>query len=290
LTLFKTKIVVHIDERGTADPIPFGTNGPPFVVVRIQPMEGDLSRYSVTSNDPHDEGEQDIVQTSRVPAKIVQTSTFKTCHQATCSSNANFLVQQFGLFTFRSGRASLPSTPTASRSRASIFGLDALSRRLFDSKGSSSRPDVFGGSMSSHRRAKSISRASTQTGSTATDSIKFTHRSNSSATSVTTTDEDSTGGSSSPIKTRKLVKRHASRESSVVHSRESSVEPETMFSDIDDTADRTIHIDESEQDLARRLELARLNSRSQPDPSSLNEPHAGVDEAIYEGFPSFPSF
>lgn len=37
-------------------------------------MAGELSRYKVTSSDPNDEHEEDIVQTSRVPARIVQTS------------------------------------------------------------------------------------------------------------------------------------------------------------------------------------------------------------------------
>jgi hypothetical protein len=66
--------VVHIDALGTADPIPFGAAGPPYVVVRVQPMAGELSRYTVTSRDVNDEGEEDIVQTSRVPARIVETS------------------------------------------------------------------------------------------------------------------------------------------------------------------------------------------------------------------------
>jgi hypothetical protein len=70
----QTKIVVHIDALGSADPIPFGMNAPPFVVVRVQPMAGELSRYTVTSSDPEDEGEEDIVQTGRVPFRIVQTS------------------------------------------------------------------------------------------------------------------------------------------------------------------------------------------------------------------------
>jgi hypothetical protein len=37
-------------------------------------MAGELSRYTVTSSDPNDEGEEDIVQTARVPSRIVQTS------------------------------------------------------------------------------------------------------------------------------------------------------------------------------------------------------------------------
>lgn len=77
----QTKIVVQIDPVGTADPIPFGSRGPPYVVVRVQPMAGELSRYSVTSNNPDEDddndGEEDIVQSSRVPDRIVQTSM---CH------------------------------------------------------------------------------------------------------------------------------------------------------------------------------------------------------------------
>lgn len=72
--MLQTKIVVHIDSLGSADPIPFGVNAPPFVRVRIQPMAGGLSRYNVASSDPHDEGEEDIVQTARVPSRIVHTS------------------------------------------------------------------------------------------------------------------------------------------------------------------------------------------------------------------------
>jgi hypothetical protein len=37
-------------------------------------MAGELSRYTVTSSDANDEGEEDIVQTARVPSRIVQTS------------------------------------------------------------------------------------------------------------------------------------------------------------------------------------------------------------------------
>jgi hypothetical protein len=70
----QTKIVVHIDASGSADPIPFGINASPFVVVRVQPMAGELSRCTVTSSDPNDESEEDIVQTARVPSRIVQTS------------------------------------------------------------------------------------------------------------------------------------------------------------------------------------------------------------------------
>ena len=66
--------MVHIDPSGSADPIPFGMGAPPFVVIRVQPLAGELSRYSVTSSDPSDDGEEEIVQTARVPSHIIQTS------------------------------------------------------------------------------------------------------------------------------------------------------------------------------------------------------------------------
>ena len=67
-------MVVHIDPLGHGDPIPFGGRGPPYVVIKVQPMPGALSRYEVTSNDPNDETENDIVHNAVVPARIVQTS------------------------------------------------------------------------------------------------------------------------------------------------------------------------------------------------------------------------
>lgn len=73
------KIVLHIDPMGSADPILFGVNGPPFVIARAQPMAGDLCRYTVTSSDPNDEGEEDIVHTAAIPARIVQTSQCSLC-------------------------------------------------------------------------------------------------------------------------------------------------------------------------------------------------------------------
>jgi len=67
-------VVVHIDADGVADPIPFGVGGPPMVVIRVQPMAGELSKFVVSSSDSSDEGEDDIIQTDRVPGRIVQTS------------------------------------------------------------------------------------------------------------------------------------------------------------------------------------------------------------------------
>lgn len=58
-----------------ADPIPFGVNSPPFVVIRVSLMDGGLCRYSVRSSDPNDEEEEEIVQTGKVSSRIIQTST-----------------------------------------------------------------------------------------------------------------------------------------------------------------------------------------------------------------------
>jgi len=76
IQLLQTKVVVHIDELGTSDPIPFGVNGPPLVSIRVQPIAGALCRYKVTSSDPNDENEEDIVQTGRVSDRVVHTSEY----------------------------------------------------------------------------------------------------------------------------------------------------------------------------------------------------------------------
>ena len=66
---------MHIDQEGVADDVPFGERDGPYVVVRVQPMAGELARYKVTSSH-EDESEEDIMQTSRIPERIVQTSEF----------------------------------------------------------------------------------------------------------------------------------------------------------------------------------------------------------------------
>lgn len=140
------------------------------------------------------------------------------------------LVHQFGLFKFRTGNNSMPSTPTVSaRSRAAIFGLDAISRNLFNALPGSSRGDIFGGSINSHKRSKTSagSRSSVYTQSTSTGDGSMSRfsrsRSNSTVTSATTMslmeDEQSisahSGGGSGNSRTRsrslskakKLIKR-----------------------------------------------------------------------------------
>ncbi|KAA1466780.1 hypothetical protein DENSPDRAFT_767026 [Dentipellis sp. KUC8613] len=287
----KTKVVVHIDPLGSSDPIPFGINAPPYVSIRLQPMAGDLSRYSVTSSDPNDEGEEDIVQTLRVPDRIVHT------------------IHQYGLFKFGTGKHSIPSTPTAStRSRAAIFGLDVISRNLFGALPGSSKGDLFGGSISGHRRTKSfVSRSSTYTTSEGS-LMRFSHSSKSTVTAATSLsssmDEDSLAGSRSSSRSRKLLKRRSKspmsaessprRARSQPQSREVSRERVSGYAssgreDDEDTVTMPQPVedmDESEWDLTRRLELARQNSQNQhggpPLTPSWEEP---VEETIYEEEP-----
>lgn len=70
----KTKVVLHIDSLGNADPLPFGLDAPPYVVVRVQPLPGELCRYTVLSDDAADEPEEDVVQSQCIPERIVHTS------------------------------------------------------------------------------------------------------------------------------------------------------------------------------------------------------------------------
>ncbi|OCH94313.1 hypothetical protein OBBRIDRAFT_789447 [Obba rivulosa] len=277
----KTKVVLHIDPAGSADPIPFGAHAPPYVIVRVTPMEGDLSRYKVASSDPNDEGEDDIVHTARVPARIIQT------------------IHQFGLFKFRT-HESRPLTPASTRSRAAIFGLDAISRNLFMPRAGNGRSELFGASVNGHRRAKttsSASRSSTVTTTATTDGSlsRLSHgRSNSSyttANTVSSRDDDflssmSSRRSRSLSRTKKLVKKGKSPASEVEGTesdaspkrtksmlpRPSTFDPEFKADDGDvsewDDDDQRLSqrhegMDESERDLAMRLELARRNSRNQ---------------------------
>lgn len=64
--------MLHIDSLGNADPLRL--LAPPYVVVRVQPLPGELCRYTVYSSDPDDEPEVDVFPTVRVPIRIVHTS------------------------------------------------------------------------------------------------------------------------------------------------------------------------------------------------------------------------
>jgi len=306
---------VHVDSLGSADPIPFGINSPPFVRIRVQPIAGELSRYTVTSSDPNDESEEDIVQTARVPARIVQTSMLRPTGYYALPTNRFSSVHQFGLFKFRTGNVSAPSTPTAiTRSRAHIFSLDVISRNLFNTRPGSAKGDFFGGSINGSKRSKASvggSSTVTQTTMTAGESLmQFSSRSNSTVTVATTMsamdnetvfDSGSKSTSRSTSRTKKLLKRKSgsdleagsprragSRPRSHPGSRSTSQERELEYSDLegDDKAlsQWARDMDESDMDLSMRLELARKNSQSQHerqvDPLVLEGP---VEETIYEG-------
>lgn len=219
-------------------------------------------------------------------------------------------VHQFGLFEFRTGKNSLPSTPTH-RSRVARFGLDALSRNLFNGRPGSTAIDFFTGSINGHKKGKSstLSRSSTYTQTTITcgDSslAKFSSRSNSTApTTVSSMDEDVSffTSKSSKASARKLFSRARSPATSVSASeseRDSSrpvsragsltVPSQEMgpeYSDYEDE-DGTIQekikdIDTSDYNLAMQLELARQNSLNQPAKPGLSL-HVPVEETIYEG-------
>ncbi|KAG2013296.1 signal transducer [Coprinopsis cinerea AmutBmut pab1-1] len=280
----KTKVVVHVDPLGSADPIPLGMEGPPFLRIRVQPIAGGLCRFAVNSSDPADEGEEDIVQSERVPSRIITT------------------IHQFGLFSFRTGRnASVPGTPTA-RSKASIFGLDAISRGLFHGRPASAMGDFFGGSINGHRRSKSstASRSSMYTSTTGTDSFLRSHRSNSTA--ATSLDDESSffssrsskgkskrglGGSTSDSDGGSLGKSFLGRSlRSRSLSRSQSQDRGSDYSDLEDD-DGTIMAkptDSSDYNLALQLELARQNSLNQHGkplpPIDLDIP---IEDTIYEG-------
>ncbi|KAJ8086818.1 hypothetical protein PM082_005643 [Marasmius tenuissimus] len=291
----KTKIVVHVDANGSADRIPFGVGSPPFVVIRLQPLAGGVCRYKVTSSDPSDPGEEDIVQTTRVPSRVVLT------------------IHQFGLFQFKTDRNSRPPTPTA-RSKVSIFGLDAISRTLFpSSRPGSSMGDFFSGSINSHRRTKSTtSRSSvyTSTTGTADSSFKFSHRSNStSATTISGTDDDASFLSTPSSKKRKQKERGRSPEAvsepersfvsslsrSFGRSRSASRDRASDWSDVnddddddDDVFEDAPELNTSDRDLALQLELARRNSKNQNDRQVPTYSQPPLEIPIYEEDPPGP--
>lgn len=219
-----------------------------------------------------------------------------------CALTELSLVHQFGLFKFRTGKVSAPSTPTA-RSRAHIFALDVISRNLFNARPGSAKGDIFGGSVNGSKRSKSsVSKSSTVTQTTTTGDgslMKFSIRSNSTitvATSMSTMDDESlfsNGVSRSRSKTRKLLKRKSKSpggsgsdpERSNPGSRSTSQDRYSEPEEDDRTISQRVRdMDESDMDLSMRLELARKNSQSQHgrvvDSLVMEEP---IEETIYEG-------
>ncbi|GJJ07089.1 hypothetical protein Clacol_001288 [Clathrus columnatus] len=270
----------EVENRGgSADEIAFRLDGPPYVVVRVQPLPGELSRYVVSSSDPDDETVEDIVHTASVPGRIVDTN-----------ANAPRSVHQFGLFKFRTEANSRPTTPTASlRSKVGIFGLDAMAKNLFSGKNG----DVFGTVLSNnHKRSRSAtSRASSNTTTTLDSAIRFSTRSTATtaATSIITDEEDSFGSparklqksrwpmstTSSPGKSPTGFRHSLSRTASEDLMDESLPIPFPVLS-----------VDESDGDLSARLELARKNSQNQHGrPLPILPTNPPVEDTIYEEDP-----
>lgn len=217
----------------------------------------------------------------------------------------NIAVHQFGLFQFKTGRNSIPSTPTA-RSKVAIFGLDAISRNLFNARPGSAMGDFFAGSINGRRsRSRSTaSRSSIYTQTTTTmDSTKSSLRSNSTATAATTIstiDGDSAFASRSS-KGKRLSKKTKSRDCSPAdsergahirsgstsrpQSRASSLGPEPDNSDVEDNVlAKTKGLGSSEYHLDIQLALARQNSLSQHGKRTTPmDVDVSVAETIYEG-------
>ncbi len=196
----------------------------------------------------------------------------------------------------------MPSTPT-SRRRVAKFGLDAISRNLFNGRPGSAM-DFFAGSIS-HRRGKTstVSRSSMYTHTTTTGDgslAKFSSRSNSTAatTVLSMDDDDASFFTPKSLKgSKKLFKRGRSPGATTSESEKEMSRPASRvgslsvppsengpeYSDYEDE-DGTIRekikdVDSSDYNLAKRLELARQNSLSQP----LLTPDEPVEDGIYNG-------
>ena len=79
------------------------------MVIRVQPIEGDLSRYRVLSSDPHDDHEdEDIVQTGRVPDRVIQTSmSFLHLPVFSCSLGRQYISMASSSFALAKTRSHL---------------------------------------------------------------------------------------------------------------------------------------------------------------------------------------
>ncbi|OCF31354.1 hypothetical protein I316_06959 [Kwoniella heveanensis BCC8398] len=132
----KGKVVVLVDETGIADPLPLQDRGPPLLSIRLQPMSGSLCRFSYSTIEVQDEDRM-VIDMSEVPEKIALT------------------VHRYGIFKFRTGTTSCPTTPSAAshRLRPSMLNLDAISRNLFGGSvtGRGTHPDAL--SVSANKRA-----------------------------------------------------------------------------------------------------------------------------------------
>nr|XP_031862275.1 uncharacterized protein CI109_002240 [Kwoniella shandongensis]KAA5529347.1 hypothetical protein CI109_002240 [Kwoniella shandongensis] len=219
----KAKVVIHVDEDGFAPDIPMVEGSYPLLSIRLQPVAGGLCRFSSTTTGDDDD-ERVVIAMNEVTTKIATT------------------VHRYGIFKFKTGTTSCPTTPSAAshRLRPSMLNLDAISRNLFGagsvSGKSGTSSDMFSTSSSKRGSKTFASRSSTM------DTSRFSSESHEETT-------------------RKRLSRQSS-----------SPELDSLVAGAPYQAGRE-EMGQSEIDLNERLNLARNNSKSiasqSPGPSRL---------------------
>ncbi|WVQ75384.1 hypothetical protein IAR50_005004 [Cryptococcus sp. DSM 104548] len=141
------KVVVHVDEDGEAPELLLDPRRQELSFY-LQPMAGGLCRYS-HSVPGEEEEERAVIEMGEVRAKIAST------------------IHEHGIFKFRSGTTSCPTTPSTGthRYRPSMLNLDTISRNLFGASSVSGRSgtssDMFSTSSSKRGSRPAMSRSST---------------------------------------------------------------------------------------------------------------------------------
>ncbi|OWZ53685.1 hypothetical protein C368_04069 [Cryptococcus neoformans 125.91] len=142
----KGKVVIHVDEDGMGPALPIDTRTTKLSVY-LQPMAGGLCRYA-HSVAGKEEAERIVIEMNEVREKIACT------------------INHHGIFKFRTGTISCPTTPSSGthRLRPSMLNLDTISRNLFGAGSVSGRSgtsnDMFS-TVSSKRGSKyAMSRSS----------------------------------------------------------------------------------------------------------------------------------
>ncbi|TYJ55176.1 hypothetical protein B9479_004110 [Cryptococcus floricola] len=141
------KVVVHVDEDGEAPELLLDPRRQELSFY-LQPMAGGLCRYA-HSVPGEEEEERAVIEMSEVRAKIAST------------------IHEHGIFKFRTGTTSCPTTPSTGthRYRPSMLNLDTISRNLFGASSVSGRSgtssDMFSTSSSKRGSRPAMSRSST---------------------------------------------------------------------------------------------------------------------------------
>ncbi|WVQ81448.1 hypothetical protein IAT38_003572 [Cryptococcus sp. DSM 104549] len=239
----KGKVVVHIDEDGCAPELPSVDGSNPLLSIYLQPMAGGLCRFSYFTAGEEEEG-RSVIEMSEVTAKIATT------------------IHRHGIFMFRTGTISCPTTPSAGthRLRPSMLNLDTISRNLFGAgsvsgRSGTSSSDMFSTSSSKRGSKSVVSRSSTM---------------ETSLYSMDIHEEKGNGAEkelSAVATTAGTVKKRLSRMSM-------SPEPSSLMAGAPyKPSNEEKGMGQSEIDLNERLDMARKNSRSaeaaSPGPTKL---------------------